>query len=430
MSGERNNMVDRGWLNMEQLLDQEMPVQKKRRKILWLPILGFLLFLIGGFLLHTTSDSSTNSIEEVGQSFTNNSNLLSEQKDNNNLQKNISPITNSTSNHNQSEISFETNPTISAFSNSKGATNQLLVNQILKNTANDLKINAEGITHSKNTNPNNVAHSVVHSQEKKSLADTPLSVSGDFIEDNKAVLANESLTAFHDIMPLNINYLETSFTLNTPQTSSIHSLKSNNKSIEWIVGFKGDRLVQRGIDLIGIEAGLSKRLFSKWGLGSRVSYSKSLSSTTTSAVENTELDMSSTINTGAEFDNAEFAESFAAPTLHLMEVLLTPEYYFKNKLTAFGGLAIGYQWGDITYHNIQNTSGIRASEPGTIAYSSLIYGVTTGLNYNPLKRVSIGLEYSIYLNPLATESKEQQLRLLPAESLSHQKVGLRFRFMF
>jgi len=430
MSAERNNMVDRGWLNMEQLLDQEMPVQKKRRKILWLPILGLLLFLIGGFLLHTTSDSSTNSIEEDGQSFTNNSNLLSEQKDNNNLQKNISPITNSTSNHNQSEISFETNPTISAFSNSNGSTNQLLVNQILKNTANDLKINAEGITHSKNTNPNNVAHSVVHSQEKKSLADTPLSVSGDIIEDHKARLANESLTAFHNIGSLNINYLETSFSLSTPETYLIHSLESKNKPIESFVGFKGDRLVQKGIDLIGIEAGLSKRLFSKWGLGSRVSYSKSLSSTTTSAVENTELDMSSTINTGAEFDNAEFAESFAAPTLHLMEVLLTPEYYFNNKLTAFGGLAIGYQWGDITSHNIQNTSGIRASEPGTVTYSSWNYGITTGLNYKPLKRFSIGLEYSIYQNPLATDSKEQHLRLLPAESLSHQKAGLRFRLMF
>ena len=422
MSGEKKNLVNHGWQQMVEVLDQEMPIEKNKRRVLWLPILGILIVLLVSIYFFGSNNFSNKGIENKsienieGLEFKNQDYPIAREEiktDNNpesmsdELDVDLSK-TNDLQNSENAKIILETN---------RGA----YASNIIQSEKNQIDYPGSD---------QNIISSKDQSVEKNSSFS--LQEESDYEENASSFIVDRSsFSALNSMNSLNINLLKTQYLITEPNIHEIINPKKSELGLTSKIALRGDRILNRNTNLFGVEYGLSKQMASHWEINGVLAFAKSLRTKLITNDQSPNMDIDLSSGTVPEFDDSFVSSSAtASPTIHLAELSLRIGYYLNPKLSLYTGLNGGLHWGEIFSSMGKNTSGVRTSEPSSTDYKSWNYGIQAGMKYNLSNHLIVGLQFSLYNHPLLTGSEEEQLRLLPSEPVSRQMAGLNISYRF
>ena len=414
MSDNKGSIVDLGWQNMAAVLDLEMPVKKKSRRFLWIPLLGILaISYVFTHFLNNRSGESIDSYPHIqseistpfqnqNQKLTNKTEIIANQTD--------EALSNNGSNE---SILSSINDAISAPTSGVTAQGSISSRGIIKSSSSI--IYHTPLSTSYPYESSNHITSYDHLFDNNSN-DIGLTKAEDFNASSIIALENAEKVEILGIFQLNsliINDLNTNPDIRTPNILPIQIDSKKSSDAEFGLGVYVDHLINSDIFLVGGSIMYNKPLNSKLILSGRLSYSKSF----TTYNNQTGIDFGNTIemDTNAsepnEFDMSAADLRTDNLSIEIIEFSTIASYHINKRWVPYTGISLANSRGR---YNIVNAAN-RALQPTMEDSNEITFGFLTGMEYTIIDRLGINLQYSYYTKRLIpvndNKSGDQKIRL-------------------
>lgn len=457
MSDKREALVDNGWQNMEALLDANMPIKKKRRRVLWIPIMGAItIILIGIGIVWSAMDQakpSQNDTKEIviAQQNQNHQKIESERgidavtatthndpsiqtrASDKVVHDNVEVNTTNTENANigQTNVNKTNSNSSSIISNPLGAS---LTKTSLTNTTPPSKQSSLNISKSR---------TAIYAQQNEYIDSkyTPKQQSTyqELIDNSNQPLSpilsgqnSNSFILMNALDVLSIMPLGLTSQLNNPNHDAVSSPIVNEKNYKGHFGMAISTgwLIQEGFTMPGISVDYTKKLNERFGVSGRLSYYKGLASdrSQSGSLENDQFSsmdqMDNTSLSTPELELIPTEQNIAISDINAFEAAFLVRYDLTPRLSSFIGPGVVHSMYSDQFSDL--SSGSRAIAVPEISSSATRILAIGGIGFNWTNRLSTTLEYAYYPNGLlpydpSTSSED-------VGSQQRTSIGLKYGF--
>lgn len=401
MPDKHHTLVNQGWEDMKSILDVEMPVKKKNRRFLWIPLTaGLVIALLWMSYIGYRSFNTVPAIEQsTDQKYSHNAGPSFADSDDDNAND---PLINDKSSTGSSITSIEYNS--ASTKSSINSSNEIIAGDESKlafsQTENTIIPSSQSINDSNKTTElsgGGITTKATDANASNILKFTPGN-------DEESISTNPTVYAggLFALASINIQPLKARWSVRNPSLTLTDIRTDPSRSpVQAIVALEAGSFPEAHGYTIGGQLGLSQSIHPKWsfmselGMHRAFSMQGSILDLTNLPQENNDL-MDMDLSSGS----APMDDDFFIPLLpqfntiedlQIIEWSNSIVYHLADSWSTFGGIIIGYQYGSYI-DNLSNTSS-RVSLPVSNDFSQWNLGLSAGLSYSPLSRLSLQLRY-------------------------------------
>lgn len=398
-----NDFENQGWEAMLQSLNREMPVEKKRRRFLWLAFFIGLTAIMGGGFWYINTESPVTTVDK-----TISKPIVDIDLSKNDLSKNTVAEPNPDNNGKEDKnVDFNNNNTI--IENKIANKNNNSLSSINKNKSidnhNNKNLNLVGNNKPIDNNNNNL-----YSLENNKLIDNNNN-NLSLVENNKSIDKRNEMKSIELLNKIKIAPLSIEQDSNLkiePQTiyGPIKYLADVPKKLR--IGITTGLHTEKGQKIDGFQAGfvVNQTLNHRWSINTGLNFRQTHTSGDSISYYKTEY-----LANASPTTNLQSGTPISLDKLYYLELPLTIEYLFKKKFAFSTGLKTSYLIGQSVKENGGSVYFVKSSFTSQSSYDLLnkVNATTLGLNrwdvslmggfsYLPTKHVQLGLRYDFGLN--------------------------------
>ncbi len=398
-----NDFENQGWEAMLQSLNREMPVEKKRRRFLWLAFFIGLTAIMGGGFWYINTESPVTTVDK-----TISKPIVDIDLSKNDLSKNTVAEPNPDNiGKEDKNVDFNNNNTI--IENKIANKNNNSLSSINKNKSidnhNNKNLNLVGNNKPIDNNNNNL-----YSLENNKLIDNNNN-NLSLVENNKSIDKRNEMKSIELLNKIKIAPLSIEQDSNLkiePQTiyGPIKYLADVPKKLR--IGITTGLHTEKGQKIDGFQAGfvVNQTLNHRWSINTGLNFRQTHTSGDSISYYKTEY-----LANASPTTNLQSGTPISLDKLYYLELPLTIEYLFKKKFAFSTGLKTSYLIGQSVKENGGSVYFVKSSFTSQSSYDLLnkVNATTLGLNrwdvslmggfsYLPTKHVQLGLRYDFGLN--------------------------------
>ena len=398
-----NDFENQGWEAMLQSLNREMPVEKKRRRFLWLAFFIGLTAIMGGGFWYINTESPVTTVDK-----TISKPIVDIDLSKNDLSKNTGAEPNPDNiGKEDKNVDFNNNNTI--IENKIANKNNNSLSSINKNKSidnhNNKNLNLVGNNKPIDNNNNNL-----YSLENNKLIDNNNN-NLSLVENNKSIDKRNEMKSIELLNKIKIAPLSIEQDSNLkiePQTiyGPIKYLADVPKKLR--IGITTGLHTEKGQKIDGFQAGfvVNQTLNHRWSINTGLNFRQTHTSGDSISYYKTEY-----LANASPTTNLQSGTPISLDKLYYLELPLTIEYLFKKKFAFSTGLKTSYLIGQSVKENGGSVYFVKSSFTSQSSYDLLnkVNATTLGLNrwdvslmggfsYLPTKHVQLGLRYDFGLN--------------------------------